>query len=51
MREDLVATKEALNRALLDREVLDGQKREVGEYLISCILRTEICFFKLHDTA
>ena len=31
LREDLVTTKEALNRALLDKEVLEGQKIEVGQ--------------------
>lgn len=31
LREELVATKEALNRAMLDKEVLDGQNKEVGE--------------------
>lgn len=32
LREELVATKEALNRALLDKEVLEGQRIEVGEW-------------------
>lgn len=30
LKEELVATKEALNRALLDREVLDQQRQEIG---------------------
>ena len=34
LREDLVATKEALNKALLDKEVLDGQNKEVGQYTV-----------------
>ena len=32
LKEELVATKESLNRALLDKEVLDQQRAEVGEY-------------------
>ena len=31
LREELVSTKEALNKALLDKDVLEGQKVEVGE--------------------
>ena len=36
LREDLVTTKEALNRALLDKEVLEGQKIEVGQCPCCC---------------
>lgn len=38
VREELVATKEALNRALLDKEVLDGRNKELGKF----------CYMKLH---
>ena len=31
LKEELVATKEALNRALLDKEVLDQQRSEVSK--------------------
>ena len=31
LKEELVGTKEALNRALLDKEVLDQQKSEVSK--------------------
>jgi len=31
LKEELVATKEALNRALLDKEVLDQQRQETSE--------------------
>lgn len=33
VREELVIIKETLNRAILDKEVLDQQKAEVGELL------------------
>ena len=39
VREELVATKEALNRALLTSEVLDGQNKEVGDALS----KSEMC--------
>ena len=32
IKEELVSTKEALNRALLDKEVLEQQKSEVSKY-------------------
>jgi hypothetical protein len=38
LREDLVTTKEALNRALLDKEILEGQKIEVGQYTARTLL-------------
>lgn len=38
MKEELVATKEAFNRALLDKEVLEQQRTEVTEALS----RTEV---------
>ena len=39
LKEDLVNTKEALNRALLENEVLDQEKRDISEALS----KSEIC--------
>jgi rootletin len=39
LKEDLVNTKEGLNRALLEKEVLDQEKRETSEALS----KAELC--------
>ena len=37
LKEELVAVKEALNRALLDKEVLDQQRSEISKLILYCI--------------
>ena len=36
LKEDLLNTKEALNRALLDKDVLAQERAEVSKYLWTC---------------
>ena len=37
-REELVSTKDALNRALLDKEILESQRIEVGKHKVLLFL-------------